>query len=288
MTDIIRSKNLIENPTVSIILSVYNASPFLDKALQSLIDQTYKQFEIIVINDGSSDNSESIIRKFLEEDDRIVLVNQENIGLTKSLNKGIQLARGKYIARQDADDISLKGRLEKQVSLLNNSDYDIIGTSVILIDEEGNELQTKVFENCDDLYQKILKANQFVHGSIMFRNIGIRYREKFYFAQDYDFYLHHGQKYKLGFESEVLYKIRISSSSISTIKKDEQTRYGVIGYLLAVAKDSQILYDSWNGKYDYDFSDHPTLKKRFYHRLGWVRLRQKNLVGGIKSLLGRA
>ena len=93
-------------PIVSVILSVYNAEDVVRNAIKSILKQTFKQFEFIIINDGSTDTTKSILEDFASIDPRIKIINQENIGLTKSLNKGVKLAKGEFIARQDADDIS--------------------------------------------------------------------------------------------------------------------------------------------------------------------------------------
>ena len=96
-------------------MSVYNGEPYLKQSIESILCQTFEDFEFIIINDGSTDNSWEIIKVYAERDSRIVPVTQKNIGLTKSLNKGLHRANGEYIARQDADDISFKDRLEKQI-----------------------------------------------------------------------------------------------------------------------------------------------------------------------------
>src|SRR3990170_6306785 len=103
------------NPEITVLMSVYNGERFLREAIESILNQTYRDFEFLIINDGSTDSSREIILSY--NDPRIRLIDNElNIGLTRSLNKGLRLARGKYIARQDADDISFRKRLEKQVA----------------------------------------------------------------------------------------------------------------------------------------------------------------------------
>ena len=96
-------------------MSVYNGEKYLVKAIESILNQTYTKFEFIIVNDGSSDNSLKIIKEFMKKDNRIILINRENKGLPYSLNEGISIAKGKYIARMDADDISLSERFEKQI-----------------------------------------------------------------------------------------------------------------------------------------------------------------------------
>ncbi|HIP11775.1 MAG TPA: glycosyltransferase family 2 protein, partial [Arcobacter sp.] len=105
----------MKNPMVSVLLSVYNGEKYLDEAIESILNQTYQDFEFIIINDGSTDKSLEIIEKYKKEDNRIVVISRENKGLIYSLNEGISQAKGKYIARMDADDISLATRFEEQV-----------------------------------------------------------------------------------------------------------------------------------------------------------------------------
>jgi glycosyltransferase involved in cell wall biosynthesis len=125
------------NPTVSVIMPVYNGAVFLHAAINSILTQTFTDFELIIVNDGSKDNTEDIIRTF--KDGRIVYIkNEVNLKLIKTLNKGLDLAKGKYVARMDADDISLPYRLEKQIEAFNsNSQIDIVNVNAFILSEDG-------------------------------------------------------------------------------------------------------------------------------------------------------
>ena len=116
-------------PKVSVVMSVCNSEPFIRDAINSILGQTFQDFEFIIINDGSTDGSLQIIQSY--GDSRIRITSQENLGLTKSLNKGIGIARGEYIARQDADDISEPSRLEKQVAVLEQNSRAVLVSSNI-------------------------------------------------------------------------------------------------------------------------------------------------------------
>ena len=116
-------------PKVSVVMSVCNSEPFIRDAIKSILGQTFQDFEFIIINDGSTDGSLQIIQSY--GDSRIRITSQENLGLTKSLNKGIGIARGEYIARQDADDISEPSRLEKQVAVLEQNRRAVLVSSNI-------------------------------------------------------------------------------------------------------------------------------------------------------------
>ncbi|MHA1713815.1 MAG: glycosyltransferase, partial [Candidatus Ranarchaeia archaeon] len=127
-------------PKVSVIMSVYNAEKHVKKAIDSILSQTFRDFEFIIINDGSTDRTSEILKSYA--DPRLIVVNQANRGVTQSLNKAIGMARGQYIARMDADDISLPQRLEMQVEFLEeHPEVGLVGTSVITIDEEGKTIK---------------------------------------------------------------------------------------------------------------------------------------------------
>ena len=105
----------IENK-ISVILPVYNSQEFLSQSINSILNQTYKNFELIIIDDGSTDKSKEICEYFSKKDNRIIFIDKDHEGLTISLNKALKIAKGKFIARQDADDVSLPERFEKQIN----------------------------------------------------------------------------------------------------------------------------------------------------------------------------
>lgn len=124
------------NPKVTVLMTVYNGERWLREAMDSILTQTFTDFEFLIINDGSTDNSVAIINSY--QDHRIKLVNQENQGIALALNKGLSLARGEYIAKMDDDDISLPKRLEVQVKYMDSHpDVGICGTNIYLINEIG-------------------------------------------------------------------------------------------------------------------------------------------------------
>jgi glycosyltransferase involved in cell wall biosynthesis len=132
-------------PRISVVMSVYNGEKYLRQAIESILQQTYTDFEFIIIDDGSTDSSREIIQSY--DDKRIRLViNEQNIGLTKSLNKGIRLAKGEFIARMDADDISLPQRFEKQVAYLDSHpEVGVLGTYANIIDHRGKIINNIIF-----------------------------------------------------------------------------------------------------------------------------------------------
>jgi glycosyltransferase involved in cell wall biosynthesis len=177
-------------PLVSIIMPVFNGEKYLRQAIDSILTQTFQDFEFIIINDGSIDKTGEILQEF---GTRAAVHNRGKNGLVKSLNFGIELARGKYIARMDADDIAFPRRLEKQVDFLDkHDDIGLLGSSAILIDQNGYKLRP-IGASCSDIEIRwnILLNSPILHSSAMFRreffshNL-LRYEETYKAAEDYD------------------------------------------------------------------------------------------------------
>lgn len=156
-------------PLISVILPVYNAELYLSEAVDSILNQTVNDFELILIDDGSTDGSLSIAQAYAKQDERVVLISQPNMGLVETLNKGISLAKGRYIARMDADDISLENRFEEQVKLLE-SGYDLCGCHFHFMTESGKISKSRVVSTVVDFQSVILtRSTPFAHGSVMIR-----------------------------------------------------------------------------------------------------------------------
>jgi len=130
------------SPIVSVLMSVYNSERHLRQSIQSVLDQSFADFEFVIVEDGSEDSSPRILSEFARQDARIVLIkNETNRGLAASLNRGLERAQGKYVARQDADDISLPNRLELQSAYLEtHPEIGILGSACTIIDEEEKNL----------------------------------------------------------------------------------------------------------------------------------------------------
>ena len=216
-----------EKPKVTILMSVYNGERYLREAIDSILNQTFRDFEFLIINDGSTDSTKEILNSY--RDPRIKIINnKKNIGLTKSLNKGLRLASGEYIARQDADDISLPQRLEKQVEFLDsNSQTALVGSWTEVIDE--NEKTQEVWHSLAQphlLRWRLLFCNQFTHCAIMFRkNIVMQiegYSEKMSSAQDYDLWSRISFYWGVANIPEVLVKWRKWGKNISRIQQHKQ------------------------------------------------------------------
>jgi glycosyltransferase involved in cell wall biosynthesis len=154
---------------ITVILPIYNGTKYLKEAVQSILDQTYADFELIVIDDGSTDRSADIVGGF--NDSRIYFYTQKNEGLAATLNRGISISRGTYIARQDQDDVSLPDRLLKQVAFLNaHQDYGMVGTWAVIWEEmKPTERFHKHSVDSISLKFDLLFDNAFVHSSLMIR-----------------------------------------------------------------------------------------------------------------------
>lgn len=211
------------NPVISVVMSVYNGEKYLDEAIESILNQTYRDFEFIIINDGSTDKSLEIIEKYKKQDKRIVLISRENRGLIASLNEGIKKAKGKYIARMDADDISLPTRFEEQIKYIKKNELDICGSHFIFIDETGKYLDSRVVSTNDKLVQVILtRSVPFAHGSVIFKkDFMTRYKlvyglTNYLKAEDYALWIQFYEKgAKFGNVDQFLFLYRDIESSLS-------------------------------------------------------------------------
>ena len=180
-------------PTISVIMSVYNEEATIAEAIESVIAQTYTDWEFIIINDCSTDRTLEILKRYARQQDRIrILENRHNLGLAASLNKGIKAAQGKYIARMDGDDVSYRERLEKQVAFMkDNPIVDVLGAGAELIDENGKTLAyTNLPETHDKLSANIHKICPFFHSSVIMRKEFLEqsggYNDRFRRCQDFD------------------------------------------------------------------------------------------------------
>jgi glycosyltransferase involved in cell wall biosynthesis len=225
------------NPIVSIILPTYNGAKYIKRAIDSVLSQSFSDWELLIIDDGSTDNTEEIIKEYTKKDYRIIyLKNEKNLGIQKTLNRGLRLAKGEYIARIDDDDIWIdKDKLKKQVDFLDkNPEYVLVATRVIYKDENGIEIKkSPSTETNKEIQEVIFSRCCFTHSAVVFRkNIilslgGYSEDEKVKHSEDYDLWLRVcSSEYKTyilpGFS--IVYTIRInnvtSTNRITQIKND--------------------------------------------------------------------
>ncbi len=205
---------------VSIVLSAYNSEKFLKQALESIINQSYQDFEFIIFDDASKDSTKKIIQNFAIKDSRInPIYSDVNKGLTVNLNKAISLAKGEYIARMDADDIAFSSRIEKQVKFLDDHrEIDLVGSAAFDINEAGEEIQLRKSPKLHDGIIALLpKANPITHSTVMFRKksfavIGY-YNEAYRTTQDYEMWFRAaGKGLKFHNLQEILLKYRMDNN----------------------------------------------------------------------------
>lgn len=219
------------DPKVSVLMSAYNESEdLLSESINSILNQNFHEFEFIIINDNPRNvNMNKTLRKFSKKDPRIkLIINKENIGLQNSLNKGLKYSTSKYIVRMDADDISREDRISKQYEMISNSNYDVVGSSYIRIDEQGNFLDTQNynFKDSNEVINQLLFKNILAHPTIIMKKSTLLkaggYRNIKY-AEDYDLWLRLiTQKAKFYVLNDHLLKYRVRNSSISNSNRIQQ------------------------------------------------------------------
>ncbi len=231
---------LPHNPIVSVLMPIYNGEPFLADAVKSILSQSYGDFELIVVDDNSTDNTPEILYQFTQLDPRISVFKQDaNLGLTQSLNLGLAKVKGEFIARHDADDLSEPERFASQVDFLKrHHNYGIVGTAVTRIDSQGNKIAQPIVIRGDKRIRMFMKdGNAFVHGSIMMRKSVIDavggYRTGFRYAQDYDLWLRISEITRVDNLPKRLYRWRLHSAGISDIRLYDQTLYAALASYFA-------------------------------------------------------
>jgi len=180
-------------PKISVVMSVYQGERYLEEALDSVLDQTWRDYEYVIVDDGSTDATGMILTRHAARDRRIVLLkNERNLGLTKSLNRALSVACGEYVARQDADDVSMPRRLESQIRFMESRpDVGLLGTACRVIDAEGRAVGECVWPANDTAIRwQMLFHNAFCHSSVMWRRAAFaecepRYDERYHYSQDY-------------------------------------------------------------------------------------------------------
>ncbi|MGK6353387.1 glycosyltransferase family 2 protein [Parapedobacter sp. DT-150] len=211
---------MIKQPLVSVIIPCYNGAAYVGQALESILAQTYPNLEIIVIDDGSTDGSQHIIAAFAQMDKRIKAVRYEqNRKLVDVLNSGIELARGKYIARMDADDIALPTRIERQVRFMEaNPDIGLSGTFIAAFDGQGRKRNRGLPVTHERIKAYLFTASAFFHPTVIMRRqvLGkwnLRYESRYYRAEDHALWLNMAEHTRCANLPVVLLKYRLLADS---------------------------------------------------------------------------
>jgi glycosyltransferase involved in cell wall biosynthesis len=221
------------SPEVSVVMPVFNCQRYLPEAIESIIRQTFTNFEFIIVDDGSTDETPLILNNYANRDKRIRLIRLSHTASPACpSNVGIQHARGQFIARMDGDDIAYPYRFERQLAYMHSSDECVAASGkVLFIDEEGFPLMLS--QQKLDHYQieeELFKGRglALVHSAAMFRREALirvkGYREKYIKGEDLDLYLRLGEIGKLSNLSDVLLKVRRHSSSLTSIGGGEENK----------------------------------------------------------------
>jgi glycosyltransferase involved in cell wall biosynthesis len=220
----------MKNPVVSVVVSVYNGARYLRESLGSILEQEGVEFECIVVDDGSTDGSGPVLDELAQADPRLRVVHQANQGLTRALVQGCRKARGTFIARHDADDISRPGRLARQSELLSaDPELSMVSCWGLGIGP-ANETLFEIQRATDSATAtgKLLARGEGPpgHGSVMFRAETYQavggYREEFRVAQDWDLWLRLIERGRIGYVPDFLYAFRIEEQSISGRRREQQ------------------------------------------------------------------
>lgn len=306
---------------ISVIMSVYNEVPeYLDVAIDSILNQTYTNFEFIILNDGSNDEIVKKLELAAEKDSRIKLIhNEEQMGLTKSLNKGLAIAKGDFIARMDSDDFSVPTRFERQVAFFENrEDVDIIGAGVVSFGSQSIFMSPCVATENDELRAELFFTSGLCHPSVMIRKSfldknGLTYDGNVKKGQDYDMWERCSEFGKLAVMGEVLLFYRIHDKQITSQFKSAQvttaemvmkrrlarvgltptaTEYEAHLTIKGISNRASISdVEVWGKKLieannKYGLVDRKTFKENITKRVALVRIRNKKIkFGDIKYLL---
>lgn len=226
-------------PKISVLTSCYNATEFLADAIESILSQTYEEFEFILIDDGSTDDTSAIIKHYAAKDNRIVFIEKGNTGLTDSLNVGISVARGEWIARMDADDVAFPDRFEKQINfVMGHPEVVLLGAGCITIDRKGREIQKYRYPAThDELIKQIEQCGTpFPHSTAFYKRSVVQsvgaYRNRLNGAEDKDLWLRLSSIGRIGCLSDPLIKLRKHSASITAAKGNRLT---VLSYAAVIS-----------------------------------------------------
>jgi len=214
---------------ISVILPCYNGGKYLSEAISSILAQTHRNIEFIIINDGSKDDSLAVINGYAQQDPRIRVISRENRGLVSSLNEGISLATGEFIARMDQDDISLPNRLESQLAYMENNSLDLVGAAVLRFHSTSDKVKPKHYPvEHDELATSIITLGpSFAHPTVLARRTvfdSFKYDPRYEYAEDYALWLTItlSNKFKLGNMREILLHYRRHETQMTSLKKDYQ------------------------------------------------------------------
>lgn len=225
-------------PKISVVMSVYNGEKYMRESIESILSQSEKDFEYIIIDDGSTDTSLKIINEFQKKDPRIKVLSRKNKGLVYSLNEGLQLAQGEYIARMDADDISHIDRFERQIKYMEEENLVVCGSFAEKIDTLGQKVGEMTYPPSSVTIKSFaLLHNPFIHPSIIFKKDSIEkvggYKAFFRHIEDYELWTRLIYRYKTGNIPLTLLQYRVHDEQITQKKHFSMVSMGIFVRILA-------------------------------------------------------
>lgn len=225
-------------PIISVVLPVFNGEAFIRQSVESILSQTFTDFELIIINDGSTDNSSEILHELAANDSRIILIERSNAGLVYTLNEGIEKARGEFIARMDADDIAIPERFELQLSkMISDPNLAVLGSFTRIINKEGSVVGLGRYPVTPSETERFLQhGSPLAHPTVLMRKHVLLelggYRKVFSHCEDYDLWLRINEMgWGIANLSKPLLNYRVHGANISAVHRDSQELGSVIARL---------------------------------------------------------
>ena len=258
-----------DGPLISVLMPVYNGKRYVHAAVDSVLAQTFTDFEFIIVDDGSTDGTDRILQDYAKKDSRIRIISSPNKGVSVALNEGLAVARGSLIARMDADDISFPERFAKQVKFLNeNPDHVLVGSRCILIDPDGYPICEKrdIVLNHDQIDEQLLKMSwPLVHPAVMIRAESLKkiggYDPRYRTNQDHDLFLRLAEVGKLANLPEILLEYRQHFQSVGFTKVASQA--------LTVVEIAKAAHRRRGIPFPEPKPGRPTILKPMDHRRNW-------------------
>lgn len=215
-----------QSPRISVLMPVYNAERYLRESVESVLKQSYDDFELIIVDDGSKDNSLSIAQEFARQDHRIrIFVNQQNLGVAKTRNRAIREAQGEYIACLDNDDVALPTRLAEQFHFLeNHPDHALVASDIEIIDEHSRCVAVRIYPHSDgEIRACLTRMNPIANPASMFRRsafleLGGAYDESVCPVEDYEFVTRVARRFKLANLDRKLTRYRITATQVKSVR----------------------------------------------------------------------
>lgn len=267
------------NPPITVFMPVYNSEKYLNQSIESILFQTFKDFEFLIIDDHSTDGSLKIIYEYAAKDSRIKVVNhQTNQGIVNTANEAIVLAKGEFLARMDSDDISPPERLEKQYAFFkHNTGYVCVGSKCLLIDTQNDPLiEFPFFENHEEIMEAMLKgSNVVINPSLMIKLDALKkiggYRQEYPSAEDFDCVMRLAEVGKLRNLPDVIFKYRQHLMSIGYMKREQQ-KNDFFHALEEAYKRRNLYFDQTHFKNLLSKE-----KSNHYQKWGWWALKARNV-----------